>query len=280
MQIKQPIILKNPILHPFFLLKKIQSSPQKGRGKKSDLASFINCQTTYLSRVLSGKADFNLEQAEAVTRFFNLSKIEKKYFITLVQWQKAATLAAKVFLEGELKELKEQSLNLKKRLEVKNSLTEQEKEQYYSHWLYCVVHILTTIPSMNSAEQIATCLSIPITKILEVLDFLKNAGLINIEKNNITIGVSKLHLPNDSHLIYHHHRNWRLQALSAIDRALEHNLHYSSVVTLSEEDVYKVKNYLIEVIKSVKKTIQDSSPEEKCYSFNLDFFDVINTNQI
>ncbi|OFZ47170.1 MAG: hypothetical protein A2381_14340 [Bdellovibrionales bacterium RIFOXYB1_FULL_37_110] len=262
-----------------YIIKKIQSFPQKGRGKKSDLSLFINCQTTYLSRILSGKADFNLEQAEAVTRFFNLNKIEKKYFITLVQLQKAGTQEAKAYLEGELKDLKEQSLNLKKRLEVKNNLTEQEKEQYYSHWLYSVVHVLTTISFINSAEQIAKCLSIPVHKIQESLDFLQNAGLVKVENNNISIGVSKLHLASDSHLIYHHHRNWRLQALSAIDRALERNLHYSSVVTLSEQDVYKVKNYLIEAIKSVKKIISESKPEERCYSFNLDFFDVMNTNK-
>ena len=257
-----------------FIIKKIHSSPKKGRGKKSLLSTFINCQTTYLSRVLSNQADFNLEQAEAVTRFFNLNKIEKKYFITLVQLQRASTIEAVKYLEEELIELKEQSLNLKKRLEIKNTLSEEEKEKYYSHWLYSAVHVLTSLSSINSEKEIADFLSVPINKIREILEFLQAVGLIIIENSNIHIGTTKIHLSNNGHLIYHHHKNWRLQSLCAIDKALNSNLHYSSVVTLSEKDLFKVKNDLIEAIKSVKNTIRDSIPEEKCYSFNLDFFDI------
>ncbi len=260
-----------------FMSKKLVSGPKKGRGQKSLLSSFVNCQTTYLSQVLSGKADFSYEQAESSTRFFNLGKIEKKYFITLVQLQRAGTVEAKSYLKGELVELREQSLNLKKRLEVKNSLSDKEREQYYSHWLYSAIHVLTSIPNINTTQQIAKTLSLPTSKVVDILDFLDSVGLVKISDNSLEIGTSKLHLSQNSHLIYHHHRNWRLQSLQAIDRALDKNMHYSSVVTLSEKDVYKVKNYLIESIKSVKKIISESEPEEKCYSFNLDFFDIADT---
>ena len=258
-----------------FIRARISESPRNGRGVKSALSSFVGCQTTYLSKVLSGKADFNAEQAEAVSRFFKLTRVEKKFFISLVFFCRAGTAESKSFFEEEIIELKQHSLNLKKRLDVKDGLKEKEQQQYYSNWLYAVVHVMSSLPTITSAEHISKALSINLSRILKALDFLQSVGLVELKKGRLEIGNSRLHLPSDSPLIFQHHKNWRIQAMHAVDHAIKDNLHYSSVVTLSKKDAYKVKNTLIESIQSVKHQVRNSTPEEECYAFNIDFFNVI-----
>ncbi|MES2803731.1 MAG: hypothetical protein V4654_14660 [Bdellovibrionota bacterium] len=49
------------------------------------------------------------------------------------------------------------------------------------------------------------------------------------------------------------------------------NLHYSSVVTLSEADCLKIKSLLVNYIGEIKTIIRDSK-EEGMHSFSIDFF--------
>ncbi len=49
------------------------------------------------------------------------------------------------------------------------------------------------------------------------------------------------------------------------------NLHYSSVISLSKQDVQQIREILIKTIERIKPIIQ-RSPEETLYGFSMDFF--------
>ena len=108
----------------------------------------------------------------------------------------------------------------------------------------------------------------------QAVEFLLQCGLLEPVKGGFKIGKSRLHLGSESPLLYKHHINWRLQAMQRLSaRKADENLHYSSVVTLSEEDVVRIKEKLVASIKEIKEMIR-ASKEETLQCFSLDFFRV------
>lgn len=77
----------------------------RGHGFKSAMARAMACQSAYVSRVLKDQASFSLEQAERLSRLFNHSPIESKYFLTLVLRDRSGTPELRGFFEAELKQL-------------------------------------------------------------------------------------------------------------------------------------------------------------------------------
>ncbi len=77
----------------------------KGHGYKSAMARAMACQSAYVSRVLKDQASFSLEQAERLNRLFSHSRLEAKYFLTLVSRDRAGTPELKNFYEEVLREL-------------------------------------------------------------------------------------------------------------------------------------------------------------------------------
>ena len=168
-------------------------------------------------------------------------------------------------------------LNLSKRLDVKNTLTEDEKAQYYSSWIYSVIHLMTTLPEDMTQERISSQLSLSMSKVSEVTSFLQASGLIQKKKNVFVPGKTTFHLDSSSHLLPLMHLNSRNLVMEKIQKfktnELSSNLVYSSAITLSKDDFKKIKDVLIRAIQDSKEIIK-SSPEEILGVFNLDFIEI------
>ena len=54
--------------YKLYLAKVEERRPLKGRGFRAELARIMGCQTAYVSQVLNGRANFSLEQAQAVSK--------------------------------------------------------------------------------------------------------------------------------------------------------------------------------------------------------------------
>lgn len=63
----------------------------KRTGQRGALAEHLGCQSAYLSQVLKGVANFNLEQAFKVNQFFGHDPQASEYFLNLVQLERAGT---------------------------------------------------------------------------------------------------------------------------------------------------------------------------------------------
>jgi len=256
-----------------YLISKIHSFPSKGRGMKLKIADFLNCQNTFVSQVLNGEANFTLEQGEKINQFFTHTKEERKYFLNLIHLERASSPELKNHYQEELNEIILKNTDLKKRTNMKGGLREKDHDTYYSSWLYSAAHILTTIKDYRSASAIAKKLNLSKNKANEILDFLAETGLISKEGNHFLPGLSRIHLEKNSPNIQKHHINWRLRAINSIELNLEEDLHFSNVVSMSQQDIIKVRELFIKTIAEARAIIKDS-PEEKLQSICLDFFEV------
>ena len=256
-----------------YIVDRIENSPSKGRGIKLKMADFLNCQTAFVSQVLNGNPNFSLEQGVKLNSFFEHTKEEGRFFLLLLQFERAGSVELQEFFKNEMADIIEKRSDLKNRLNIKNSLKPVDQQTYYSSWLYACVHMLIAIPDYRTVSAIARHLNLPREKISEVIVFLEETGLIQLHGTHYEIGVTKIHLAKDSPQIQRHHTNWRMQAIRAIDINEAADLHYSTIVSMSESDVPRVKEVLIKAIEECRLIIRDSK-EEKCQSICLDFFGV------
>lgn len=257
-----------------YLLDWAADRPKQGRGFRASLARTISCPISHISQVLSGKTHFTFEQAEEVNSFLGHTAEQAEYFLLLVQFSRAGTMNLRKRVEAQLKKIQDQRFFLKERLEVKTSLSREDQATFYSSWLYAATHILLTIKDYQSKEAIAKYFGISIGKTTEILELLTSLKLVQREQGNYKVGTARIHLSQDSPMIAKHHINWRLQAIQSLEReGFVNSLHYSSVVSISREDVAKIKSLLVKSIESVKEIIKFSK-EEELHSFSLDFFKV------
>lgn len=245
--------------------------PHRGRGFRAELARAAGCQTAYISQVLNGRAHLSLEQAHALNSILFHSKDEANYFLTLVEFARAGTRELRLYFQDHLNEQIQKHLNLKKRFQVKDVLSAEDQGVYYSDWSYAAIHMAITVPTLQTQKAIASYLQISESKVIKALQFLITRGLAVHEKGGYVIGATRMHIGSDEAMVQKHHTNWRLQALKALESTTEKELHYSSVVSLSEEDVLKIKASLVKEIDHYNSTVKDSK-EETLYCLTMDFF--------
>jgi len=254
-----------------YLKERILHSPAKGRGLKLKISEFLNCQTAFISQVLNGEPNFSLEQAVKLNKFFEHTKEESRFFLLLLQFSRAGSYDLKEFFKSEMREILDKRSDLKNRVDIKTSLKKIDQQIYYSNWLYACIHMMVAIPEFQTPQAMSRHLNLPREKIMEIILFLEQAGLVKRKGSHYEIGVTKIHLPKDSPQIQRHHTNWRMRAIHAIDVNESKDLHYSTVVTLSTADVPRIKELLIKAIEDCRLVIRESK-EEKIQCICIDFF--------
>jgi uncharacterized protein (TIGR02147 family) len=255
------------------LKKLIDNYTGEKRGLQTRLAEAIGCQQAYISRVLSDKAEFNQEQALAISHFFDLDQLEKKYFFLLVNYNRAGTDELKKYYKLQIEEIISQKMTLSSRINKGVTINDQIRSVYYSDWIYVAVHMLTSISEYQTVHAITSKLNCSQERLLKVLEFLIESGLVKKEKNAYKHISGNLHLENDSPFIKNHHSNWRLKAIEDVGHGDSKSLHYSSVVSCSEKDFQKIQDLMISTIKKIREIVKDSK-DEKIFCYSLDGFPV------
>jgi len=244
-----------------------------GHGSRAKMSNAIGCQTSYVAQVLKSTAHFNLEQIDAINEFMGHNEQESLFLLNLLQHERAGTSRLKGLFRKQLDEILDSRLLLKNRLGVKQPLSSQHQAIYYSSWYFSVIHVIVSQPRFYTAKAIAEFLGLDLNIVNTTLQFLIEAGLIEKKGAGFKVGKTTIHLGADSPLISKHHINWRLQAIRSLEKNRKHDLHYSSVVTLSKKDVLKIRELLTKTIGQAKKIIKES-PEEEVQCLSLDFFEV------
>lgn len=254
-----------------FLRDRLEQSNE--RGPKARLASFIGCQLPYVSQVLNGNAHFSLEQAEACCRFLALVSNETNYFLNLVALARAGTSELKSIYKKQLDDILTKENRIAQRLNLKSELTDEDMATYYSSWEYAAVHIASSLMSVRSKEDIAKYLQIPLGRIVEIMEFLEGLRLVVKQKNKYQLGPQRLHVGPQSPFMKQHLTNWRVRAIQALDHIQKDEMHYSSVVSCSEEDISFLREEFLSAIEKVRKRVKDSK-EESLVSYSVDVFRV------
>jgi uncharacterized protein (TIGR02147 family) len=253
-------------------LNTVFSPSGEGRGQRSLLAKAIGVHSAFVSQVLKQKVHFSLEHALRISHFLQHTEHESRYFLLMIEYGRAGSKDLRAFYKKQMEEIQEKRMQITERLQVKQTLTQADQLIYYSAWYYGAIHILLSIPSFQSKEKLTQYLRMDAKKISECLEFLCACGLAQEKEGRYTIGTTRLHLPANSPLISKHHTNWRMRAIQALENASsQESLHYSSAITLSRNDVLKIRKVLLSAVEQTEN-IYKPSKEEVAFVFNVDFF--------
>lgn len=248
--------------------------PRKGRGVRAAMAGHLNCKTSFISQVMSGVQNFSVEQAFLLNSFFGHGEYESKYFLNLVQMERAGQKGLKNFFKNEAEKNRSEALRLKNKLSDAAQVRSKEDEfKYFSSADYAYVHILTTIPEFQSKEALLKKLNFNPKYLDKILQYLLDLGYVMYQKGKYLPGASILHLPDDSAIIATHHTNWRIQAIKACQSPQESDFHYSSIVSITEKDFFAIKAMMVKHLEEYRRIINPSDCE-KPYSLCFDFYEM------
>lgn len=240
-------------------------------GQRKRLAEAIPVHTTFVSQVLKGRAEFSLEQSESINLFFGHTEDEGEYFILMVLKDRAGSSQLSARFERKLQAMRDARLNISKRLDANSQISVQDRERFYSSYVYGAVHVLTGIPQFKTPAALAEALRITRPQIQEIVEFMLRIGVLKEEAGALRPGSQHVHLGNDSELILKHHSNWRFHTLSNLQFLNRDDLHYSACLSLSREDAFRVKESMLANLKSNVEIIS-ASPEEEAFVMSFDFY--------
>ncbi len=257
-----------------FLNSHIKLQPKNGHGYKLKIAEYLRVHPTLVTHILKGQKSFSMEQAFSLTQFLNFNDLERDYFLTLIEYDRAGTEFLKKFIESKLIKLRKENEKVKNRVAVYSSLSESDQAMFYSQWFYSAIRLSCGIGESVTIKYLAKKFNLPIELVEKVLEFLISKGLV-IQKNNgeFSIGPQNTFLSSDSPLISRHHMNWRNKAIERHPRLNEDELAFSAPVTIAKKDILTIKKKCLDFIQEVSKTVKDS-PAEELACINIDWFRV------
>lgn len=264
--------LLNELDYRKFLNQYIKAQTKGGHGLKLKFAEALRVHPTLITHILKGQKSFTMEQAFSLAQFLKFNDLEKDYFLTLIEYDRAGTAYLKKFIESKLLKLRQEGEKVKNRVAVYSSMSEADQALFYSQWFYSAIRLSCGIRNGVTAESLSDQLNLPIELIEKVLQFLISRSLA-VEKNNNTYtqGPQNTFLPSESPLISRHHMNWRMKAIEKHPRLLSDELAFSAPVTLAEKDIVAVKKMCLDLIQSMSQKINDS-PAETLACVNIDWF--------
>jgi len=242
------------------------------KSTKKSLAEHIKCHSTFVSHVLAEKAHFNNEQAIRFSEFYGLSPDETDYFIDLINHDRAGDVKTKNFFAKRIARHRTRWLKLSHRIKTEDRLSPEQEDRYFENPLLQAVHLATLLPNTNNATAIAKRLQITARLVENALDTLREMGLLEVSDDNIAPRNRLLHLDKASPVYKRYHANWRLKIIN--DAAVANQgegVHYTSIFTLSREQVDRFKQLVLTHIEDSRELVIDSSPEQM-FAYALDFY--------
>jgi uncharacterized protein (TIGR02147 family) len=244
------------------------------RGFSTRLAEAAGCQKSYFSSSLSGKSHLLPEHIHGIANYLKLPSEEVDYFILILDYQRANGPTYRKFVLNKIHEKQNAWKDISNRLK-RNSLVPTQDDanvqNYYSHYLYAVLHIAVSIPQLQTTKSLSQYLALPENVIQNYLLQLEMMGLVQKSESKWSWKSGDLHLSKDSPWIQTHHNNWRLQAMTNATLRHPESLHFSSVQSLSRKDLEALRYQMLRWIEEYRNTTGPSDPEE-LICFNLDLF--------
>lgn len=241
------------------------------RGEASRMARLLRVRPSFISQVLSGKNRLSGDQAVQISDHWGLRPEEKRLLLFWAERERASSKTLQTHYDHEIEKLRRNQNKIAKQIGVAPLISNEQTSLYYSSYLYALAHVLISIPEFQSPAALAARLGLSIGRTRQILTELESAGLVEKLSSGYRISNSRIHLPEHSPLIGHHHMNWRALALHHIPKMDGQNLHYSAVITASRKDLEKIRSVLVQTISSIE-TIFRPSPEEECFAVTVDFF--------
>lgn len=253
-----------------YLERQIKALPSNGRGEMTRIAHALDVHTTMVTHVLKGKLQFTLEQTLKLAEHWALNELETEYLAALVQLERAGDKRSKAFCRKRVDELRSRALNLSNRLDTKNELSETDRAQFYSSWIYTYLRLLSAIDEFSTEQAMAKASGLPLSAVRIALEFLISRGLCLEQHGKIRYGPTRTYLEAASPLVTTHHLNWRRKTAERFDLLRAVDLVFTYPVAMSEKDFLIVREKLVQFIEEFKNTVTPS-PSENLYCLNMDW---------
>lgn len=254
-----------------FLADYIINLPKKGYGEAKKIAQHLSVSSTYISQIFKGEKDLNLEQADVLADYLGLRNLERDYFFFLIEKERAGTKKLKSYWTERLEEIKKKSLSIAKRVNPNRVLTNEEKSIFYSSALYSAIHLYTsTHKKGRTIEEVKDRFEISRPKAIEILNFLSEIGLCSVSEGFFQMTENHTHIGKGSPHLLKHHANWRIKAIQYSEELSDDELMYTANVSVAKKDFDKLREEMVQFIKSFVSSAQASEAEEIA-TFHLDF---------
>ncbi|MCJ8276360.1 MAG: DUF4423 domain-containing protein [Bdellovibrionales bacterium] len=255
-------------------LEKKMRSELFGRGGKAKLAQHLNCQPSFVSQVLKGKSSFNLEQAFKINSFLKHNPLEKEYFMTLIEWDRAGTVELKEYFEEKRLELIEKSKLVEHQMEY-DQLSKEDTAIYYSNVNHILARNLIEIPKYNTRSKLKKKLDINDQEFKEVMDFLIDPNLVS-EKEDGTLeqGQVWIHLKKGSPIVKFANITARMHILKNFEQPGNSSMYYTSFVTLPRSSFDEFKKKFSDLIAEFNNHLQEEDKAEMMAALAVDFLEI------
>ncbi|MBL7542196.1 MAG: TIGR02147 family protein [Bdellovibrionaceae bacterium] len=240
-------------------------------GLKRKAAEALEVHTTFISQVVLEKADLSLDQGEKMNVFLKHSEDESEYFLDLIIFERAADPNLRKRYEAKLDQWRTKTSEIKSRIKPTFEISDRDQEKFYSSHLYGLIHVLTSIPEYQSKKALVSGTGFSQSKVEDAIEFMVRIGVLKVQKDKIVPGENHVHLGRDSKLIRQHHTNWRMATIQNLGFSKPEDLHYSLTFSCSEKDAAKLRDSILEHLKSMTQVIQKSK-EETPYVYCFDFW--------
>jgi uncharacterized protein (TIGR02147 family) len=253
------------------ILEKLISDSPASRGMISRIADSIGCQRSYLSQVLHSKVQLTKDQAWNICHFFDLTEQETRFFEILVDHERASSPAYRKHLEAEMARLRKDATKLAPRFNESTGFSDAEAVQYYSSWLPCATHIMSSVPELQDGTKLANKLGVSPSALQKTLQALRTMGLVKHTAGKWQFAGGAKFVAAESPYVSFHHQNWRQLAVEDARDSKGEGTHYTMVQSMSRDDYNLLRTMLLEFIEKSRKVADPSEPEVVA-AFTLDFF--------
>lgn len=237
----------------------------------SRLAESLGVHASYLAHVLSGTKNLSFEQATELSELLRHTALEREYFFSLLQIERAGTPKLKKYWTEKKLSILNDRAKVRSRVGAHHELMAEERAIFYSSWIYVAVFVAVGIEEGQTLEQIADRFGLTREKAEEILSFLAKTGVCARDGSRYKMGKSVVYLTNDSPLVVKHHTNWRIQAIQKMDSRDSTELFFTSPMSISLKDFVRIRELLSGAIESALEICKDS-PAEEVVCLNIDFF--------
>jgi len=253
----------------------IRLQPRRGRGLVKELALELGVASPQVSQFLSAQKIPTVDQAFRIAKFFHWTEIERDYFITLVESERAQYHEAKSYFSKKLQRLREDSLHLKTSVTEVNELEDVIKARFYSSWIYSAIRLFCSIGEGRRYEEILATFPESAAEIDAILEFLIENHLIKKVGIHYYMGLQKTFVAKGSPYLRSHHTNWRLRAIESCNFISDDELIFTSPMSISKKGFERFRKELQAFIKTLYADLPQLGDAEELVCLNIDFFKIV-----
>lgn len=240
-------------------------------GIRSQLARAAGCQPAYFTQMLAGNVQLTPEHASSLIDYWQFDVKAAEYFLILVHLGRAGTESLRQKLLKQARAVANDALSTEQKI-VDPVDQQQAALLYYSHWRISAIHMLLSVPKLQTVSALAAHLGMSTDEIEKILVELEKVGLASRQGERVIPTLKNLHAYDEALVSNLHHKNWRAHTQEIVGSSPEH-FHYTSVCTLSEKDFHAIRKILKESVEETNKVI-DPSEEQIGACLAIDWYKI------